>query len=44
MDEVTKTVTLVDIVTTEDVEVSSQSYVTVGGEGEGDHCIFLRSF
>ena len=31
---VTETVTLVDVVTTENVEVSSQSFVTVGGEGE----------
>ena len=31
---VTEIVTLVDIVTTEEVEVSSQSFITVGGEGE----------
>ena len=31
---VTETVTLVDLVTTEDVEVSTESYVTVYGEGE----------
>jgi len=31
---VTQPVTLVDLVTTEEVEVSSQSFITVGGEGE----------
>tara|TARA_Y100001970_G_scaffold228962_1_gene283801 strand:- start:6146 stop:12469 length:6324 start_codon:yes stop_codon:yes gene_type:complete len=31
---VTETVTLVDSVTTEEVEVTSQSFITVGGEGE----------
>ena len=31
---VTEVVTLVDVVTTEEVEVASQSFVTVGGEGE----------
>ena len=31
---VTKVVALVDLVTTEEIEVSSQSFITVGGEGE----------